>query len=187
MVDEVTVRDVMTREFVGVSESDSVGEVIDVLLTDGVSGVVVLRGREPVGMVTERDLLAALSADSGADVPITDAMTVACPTVSTDDRLADAAATLSSEETSHVLVMNGEEPAGTLSTEDVIAASVSALSGIDRSFDRERSYDRNEPERREAAEDGGFSTQSVCEACGSLMPGLRTVNGESVCADCRGA
>ncbi|WP_331233544.1 CBS domain-containing protein [Natronorarus salvus] len=191
MVDEVTVRDVMTREFVGVSESDSVGEVIDVLLADGVSGVVVLRGREPVGMVTERDLLASLTSPSGTDTPIADAMSAGCPTVSPGDGLADAAATLSSEEMSHLLVMNGQEPVGVLTTQDVVAASASALSSLDheheRDRERDREFDRENRGRGERSEDDTYSTQSVCEACGSLMPGLQTVNGESVCADCRGA
>jgi CBS domain-containing protein len=186
MVDEVTVRDVMTREFVGVSESDSVGEVIDVLLSDGASGVVVLRGKEPVGMVTERDLLASLTSPSGTDTPIADAMSVGCPTVPPDRGLADAAATLSSEEVSHLLVVEREEPVGVLMTQDVIAASASALSSVDRGRERDREFDRENRTRHDRDEDT-YSTQSVCEACGSLMPGLQTVNGESVCADCRGA
>ncbi len=184
MVDEVTVRDVMTREFVGVSESDSVGEVIDVLLSDGASGVVVLRGREPVGMVTERDLLASLTSPSGIESSIADTMSVGCPTLSPERGLADAAATLSSEEVSHLLVVDGEDPVGVLTTQDVVAASASALSSVDRGRDRE--FERENRTGR-TPEEETYSTQSVCEACGSLMPGLQTVNGESVCADCRGA
>ncbi|MFC7007669.1 CBS domain-containing protein [Halalkalicoccus salilacus] len=59
MVEDRTVKEAMTTTYVGVSESDTVGDVVDVMFDDDVAGVVVLRGRNPVGTVTERDLLRA--------------------------------------------------------------------------------------------------------------------------------
>ena len=58
---EMTIRDVMSREFVGVSESDPLDATIDLMLEEKADCVVVLRGDEPVGMMTERNVLASVS------------------------------------------------------------------------------------------------------------------------------
>ena len=60
MEPDATVREVMNREYLGVSESDTVGETASMMLDDGAEVVVVVRGSEPVGIMTERDALAAV-------------------------------------------------------------------------------------------------------------------------------
>ena len=59
MNENVTVREVMEREFVGVSESDGVLETSELLLREGSDLAVVLRGSEPVGVVTAALVFAA--------------------------------------------------------------------------------------------------------------------------------
>lgn len=181
MTDEITVRDVMTREYVGVSESDPVDAVVDLMLEDGETGVVVLRGSEPVGMVTERDLLGtAITGDFPPDTNIASVMSGRGPHVHENAPLVEAAGTLSTEDTRHLLVTNGTELVGVLSAQDVIAASASLLARDDREDTPEAELDD-----RMYATELDYSTQSVCEVCGSFMPSLQNVNGQVVCGDCR--
>ncbi|WP_122087935.1 CBS domain-containing protein [Halalkalicoccus subterraneus] len=181
MVEDLIVKEAMTTAYVGVSESDTVGDVIDVMIGDGVSGVVVLRGKNAVGTVTERDLLRAVTAGSiSDDTGIASVMSGPDPSVKADVPLSEAASTLSTGDKHQLLVRNGEGLVGVLTPQDVLTAAASSLSSPEREI--ETMGRSEEPEE----EDGQYSTQSVCEVCGSLMPGLESVNGQAVCADCRG-
>lgn len=181
MVEDLMVKDAMTTAYVGVSESDTVGDVIDVMIEDGVSGVVVLRGRDAVGTVTERDLLRAVTAGSiSDDAGIASVMSGPDPSVKADVPLSEAASTLSAGDKHQLLVRNGEGLVGVLTPQDVLTAAASSLSSPEREIETMVS---SESEGEE--EDAQYSTQSVCEICGSLMPGLESVNGQAVCVDCR--
>lgn len=182
MVEDLTVKDAMTTAYVGVSESDTVGDVIDVMIEDGVSGVVVLRGTNAVGTVTERDLLRAVTAGSiSDDAGIASVMSGPGPSVKADVPLSEAASTLSADDRHQLLVRNGEGLVGVLTPQDVITAAASLLSSPERELETMHSPGSE----IEDEEDAQYSTQSVCEVCGSLMPGLESVNGQAVCADCR--
>lgn len=191
MDEELTVRDVMTREYVGVSESDTVEDVVDLMLEDGTPGVVVLRGSDPVGTVDERAVLSEVVAgDLPADAAISEVMAGPEPRVAETDRLAEAVSILSTNDRKHLLVTAEDdgEVVGLLSTEDVIAAATSMLAtaGIEAGEVETDVQRAVAGEGREAASgNADYSTQSVCEVCGSLMPGLQNVNGQVVCGDCR--
>ncbi|ADJ15152.1 CBS domain-containing protein [Halalkalicoccus jeotgali] len=188
MVEDLTVRDAMTTAYVGVSESDTIRDVIDVMIDEGADAVVVLRGSEAVGTVTERDLLRATTGTIPTDASIASVMSGPGPSVGADLPLSDAASALSTEDRRQLLVRNGDGVAGVLTSQDVITATASLLPASERdaetlstSTSDLQTGTRTEPENPE------YSSQSVCEACGSLMPGLESVNGQAICADCRGA
>lgn len=180
MVEDRTVREAMTTAYVGVSESDRIGNVVDVMMEDGVAGAVVLRGANPVGTVTERDLLYAAATDSlPVDAGIASVMSEPEPRIDAETPLAEAASTLSTENERQLLVMDGDELAGVLTAQDVIAAAASLFSAPEP-----------EPEMTpiagtEASETAEYTTQSVCEVCGSFVSGLEAVDGQVICGDCR--
>lgn len=185
MDSSVPVRDVMDRTFVGVSESDTVGETAELLLSEGADSVVVLRGDEPVGVVTERDALGALVADEG-DEPVSNAMTESVPTIPPDATLGEAADEMSSQTAQRVVVSNGSRPVGLLSEHDLITTSpfaperrVTAGPDTAAASHRDERVDADEPMDR------GFEDQSICEACGALARDLSTFNGQLLCGDCR--
>ncbi len=180
MVEDLTARDAMTTAYVGVSESDTVGDVIDVMIEEGVGGVVVLRGTEPVGTVTERDLLrTATTGTIPTDAGVSSVMSGPGPSVKADVPLSEAAGALSTADRRQLLVRNGDGLVGMLTSQDVITAAASLLSSPER-----EPNGFTTPES-EPVEENSEYTQSVCEVCGSLMPGLESVNGQVVCADCR--
>jgi len=190
---DVTVQEVMDREFVGVTESDDFTETVELMLEEGVESVVVLRGTEPVGVVTERDALSAMVAD---EEPATaaDAMTETVPTVSPDHTIAEAADAMSAATTKRVLVSDGSEPVGVVSEHDLITTSPFAPAvGTDHTSPEARAERQSVAATQGGPGDLGeggtreleYEDQSICEACGSLARDLRAFNGQLLCADCR--
>ncbi|GAA0230575.1 CBS domain-containing protein [Haladaptatus pallidirubidus] len=181
---EVTIRDMMTREYVGVSESDSVLGAVQLMQTEDVGCVVVLRGREPVGIMTESDVL-DLVADEGdpAETTVADVMTSPVVSMRADRSLADAAGVMAQQGIRRLVVTRDDEMVGLLTERDVISASASPSSitsapdpGVDAELVGTMETNGGDTE---------YEGQSICEVCGKLTRELANVNGQLVCIDCR--
>jgi len=215
MDNDVTVRTVITGEYVGVSESDTVQGVVELMRQDRTSSALVLRGSDPVGIVTEWDVLGMVA--DGEDPGSTPVFAVmSSPVVSVDGEapLVDAASIMSNENVRNLLVENERtgETIGVLTDRDVIAAVASLHKTGQRPETGElvgespESEPMGEPstnagtvlrDRRETPTDvaaGGptgngepdaYVNQGVCERCSTLTDDLQEINGELVCADCR--
>lgn len=192
MEGEVTIREVMTREYVGVSESDTVRGAVELMHEEGTGSVIVLRGNDPIGIVTESDVL-ELVAD-GSDPDTTDVSTVMSrPVVSMagDRSLSDAARAMTQQGIRRLLVTENGDLVGVLTERDVISvsASLSSVSSV-RDAESPVGLDRVDAETvTEQMANGGdeeYTSQSICEACGSLTHDLVNVNGQLICSDCRG-
>ena len=206
MEGEVTVRDVMSREYVGVSESDSVLGAVELMDEEGVGCVVVLRGSEPVGIMTESDVLSLIaSGGKPSETDVSSLMSDPVVSVHADRTVADAAGTMSREDIRRLVVTNGDDLVGVLSERDVIAASASLSTvptfgeesppevgghGGTESFGGESLGGESLGEETvgTAAESDDryeYSDRSICETCGTLSRELANVNGQLICADCR--
>jgi len=199
---DVPVREVMDGEYVGVSESDTVRETAKLLLSEGAESVVVLRGSDPVGLVTRGDALSAFVSGEG-DASVGEAMRSTVPTVSPGTTLGEAADELASGDTGHLVVSDGSQPVGVLTERDLVAASPfapgretagAATATVGRSNDPDVEYgERTDEQYDEDGEEFGenrppdrqFEDQSICEGCGSLARDLTAFNGQLLCADCR--
>lgn len=187
---DVSVQEVMDREYVGVSESDDLRETAELMLSEGVDSVVVLRGSEPVGVVTERDALETFVMHNGESPDVADAMTEAVPTVTPEVTIAEAADEMSAMSIQRVIVSDGDEPLGVLSEHDLMTASPFAPTANGPETDtREQPVAGVSAGRagtdEEAGTEGRFADQSLCEACGSLSRDLSPFNGQLLCPDCR--
>lgn len=209
MQDAVTVRDVMSREFLGVSEGDTLDEVVDVMVAERVSSVVVVRGDELVGLVTEQDLLELIATDRGIDDRNVDEVMRPPPEPIDAERDVTAALDdLANTESRELPVSNGTgDLVGVLSESDLLTASASLFVGTDHTSRAEevgtadpgaergtglRAEDPFEAEatgvEAENSPNGpedSYSTQSVCESCGSLASDLVDFNGQLLCHECR--
>lgn len=174
---DVTVRDVMHPNYVGVSESDSIVETVDLMLDEGVESAVVLRGTDPVGVLTERDVLAQVADGTVEEASVADAMTDRVPTVPPNRGVDDAASVMDTEGVRGLIVTDGDEPVGVVTEHDLFSAAtleapgepeVLVANGVD-----------------EGGNPGGFSNQSICEECGTLSRDLVDVSGHLLCTNCR--
>lgn len=209
MNSDVTVRGVITREYVGVSESDTVLDTVQLMREEQASSVLVLRGDEPRGIMTEYDVLGLVADESDpAETPVSEAMSTPVRSVDPDTRLVDAAGMMSGESIRNLLVEEEAtgEVLGVLTDRDIIAA----VASLQRTETRPEGVN-GEPagpppsesnpgaglaggaEARRAEADGAgnapgptaYATQGVCETCGTLTDELWEINGQLVCADCR--
>jgi len=203
---EMTVREIMTREYVGVSESDPVDDVVALMREEPADQVVVLRGSEPVGMLTPADVLALVGEDVDArETAVGDVMSGTVPSVAPDRNVVAAAGEMADDGVRSLLVTDGEAVVGVVSERDVVRATATladratlstppgagAPEGAPATGTGNGGADVDEYGTAEPAEYGAeaaddeYSTQSVCEVCGSLTPGLQSHNGQLVCGDCR--
>ena len=188
MQSDVRVRDIMSREYVGVSESDRVEDVVGVLLDDGATAAAVVRGCRPVGVVTTHDLLTAVHRAS--DVTVGDLMDDPEPVTDPDRPFVDALDQMSTQGTKRLLVTDGDELIGMLTAEDALTAATSLLENGASGESGKRILGATEVS---AAEEAGetpraeteYSSQSVCESCGTLTRDLQNFNGQLICSDCR--
>lgn len=183
MVEDLTVRDVMTRDYVGVSESDSVEDVAQLMVEEGARTVAVVRGSQPIGSIVSDAMIAALLArENGQAKPVDTIMRQPPRAIEQDLSLADAAAILADADTDHVFVTGEDGILGVLSENDVITAVTSILT---TEADAEFNDDYDAAVTVEADSLGTMSSQSVCEVCGTLKTNLENINGQLVCDDCR--
>lgn len=201
---DTTVRDVMHREFLGVSESDPLAEAAALLVDEETNCLVVLRGGEPVGRLGCRDALGALL-DAGsldADGPtVGSVMGPPLPTVAPDDALAVVEERLVSEGADRVVAVDDGAAVGVVTAEDALAAGAprTGNGAHDVVADEATLEDARAADAPMAGANGGIdpavassstdasgsATQGVCESCGALVPDLVSANGQAVCPECR--
>ncbi|QDX40860.1 CBS domain-containing protein [Salarchaeum sp. JOR-1] len=177
----VPVREVMDRDYVGVSESDSLDAAVRTIREADATGALVLRGGDAVGYLSTSDVLDHL-ADAGAlDGAVGDAMTDVPPSLRPEAAVEDAATRLTSANTRHVVVANGEGVLGLVDATDLVRGGPEPAA----SPRAQEAPESATPDDRVGEPDDTYSHRSVCEVCGALADGLSNVNGRLVCADCR--
>ena len=183
---DVTVREVMDREYVGASESDDLVETVELLLREGAETAVVLRGSELVGVLTERDVLAlVVEGPDPEGAAVADAMTESIPTIAPDASLDAAAARMSSRESRRLIVTSGAEPLGVITEHDLLATRTHAPSEGVEEVPVGSSAGTAMAIESETEADDTFEDQGICEVCGTLTRDLTAFNGQLLCSDCR--
>lgn len=181
MNSDVTVRELMNREFVGVSESDDLVETVELLLHEDAETAVVLHGSEPVGVVTERDVLRLLV--DGPDpqaATVAEAMTESLPTVPPEETLDEAADRMSAQSARRLVVLDRGELLGVITEHDLLDSRVP-----EPSADTPASAQTAESALATDEHADSYEDQSICEACGAFASDLSSFNGQLVCTDCR--
>lgn len=191
----VSIRDVMAREYVGVSESDSVAGAARLMRDEGVESAVVLRGSEPVGVLGAREVM-VLVAEGGdpASTAVESVMTAPPIVLTADADITEAIAEISRRDVRRIVVTDGGEVVGVVTEHDIITATSAmpeievgpgTAGGAETIGETEPGPEGTAVAGAETPEADQFSAQSVCEVCGSLSANLSEVNGQLVCADCR--
>ncbi|MDY6818398.1 MAG: CBS domain-containing protein [Halobacteriales archaeon] len=185
----VPVRDIMTREFVGVSESDSIVSVASVLTEEDTQAAVVLRGGTPVGMLTAEDVLSLVAEEADpASATVSDVMSPTVVTIPPDQALPQAIEAISARGVRRMVVVEDDEAIGILSEGDLLTAAVT-LPAVEDQLMPGESFETGPTEEvvgeSPARTDREFDEQGVCEVCGTLTRSLTEVNGQLVCGDCQ--
>lgn len=189
MQSDLTVREIMSRDFVGVSEADEISDVAHVLREEEASTAAVVRGSEPVGIISALDLL-PLIPDSKSGSTASEYMREPEAVLSPNAPLVEAIDWMSTQGTGRLLVTEGEELVGVVTADDLLTATASLLeNGSEPREDTEAVASTSAgavADRTVSPSPGSeYSSQSVCESCGSLTQQLQNFNGQMLCADCR--
>lgn len=181
---ELTVREVMDREFVGVSESDDVRSVADLLLEEDAECAVVLRGQEPVGLLTERDVLRVVGEGRDPEtVPVGDVVDGSIPTVDPASGVDVAVDAMTAQGGRRLLVVE-DGVRGLVTEGDLLSAAT--IERYDDSTEVEPAVDGDAlGDDRATTTDPAVSDQSICQECGALSRDLLEVDGRLLCPNCR--
>lgn len=201
---DTTASDVMHREFLGVSESDTLSDAAELLVSEETDCLIVVRGGEAVGRLGARDVLEAVLSDAFDETTVGEVMDSPPPQVEANAPLSTVEERLVSEGTRRVVVTANGEAVGVVSDHDALAAgatrnatapdgeSAVAAGGApdpsmepDPAVDAEMGREIDRTMSAESTDASGSPTQGVCEVCGSLAPALSTTNGQVVCSDCQ--
>ncbi|GAB3025450.1 CBS domain-containing protein [Natronobiforma cellulositropha] len=188
MESDLSVRDILTNDYVAVSESDTVLDAVRLMREERVGYVLVVRGADPVGILTEWDVLGLVAAEESPKTTLLEtAMSAPVLTVEASLPLSDAATKMTTDNIRHLVVTDEEDVLGVLTQRDVIAAAGSFRATTVSPGLVSNSAGPDEETERPLVSNGGeeYTTQGVCEACGALAASLREANGRLVCLDCR--
>lgn len=177
---QLALRDVLSREFVGVSESDDLLEAVGLMRKENTNSAVVLRGSSPVGVITTEsvfDLL--LDGKSPDDVTAADVMEGTPESLSLDATVADAADLMGRTGDPRVLVTDDNGVHGVVEARDVAPRVEKQVRGAPTT---PAAKPKGAPQ---GESNESFAEQGVCEGCGSLAHELVDVNGQLLCPECR--
>lgn len=110
------------RQVYTVPKGSTVAEAVSEMNEKGVGALLVLDGRKPVGIFTERDVLRRI-VDPDKDpalVRVGDVMTRQLVTISIDTRVAEAMSLMTERRFRHLPVLDGGEVVGMLSAGDLM-------------------------------------------------------------------
>lgn len=182
-MNRVTLADVMNRDFVGVSESDEITAAARTMRDAGEDTAVVLRGSEPVGVVTAGVALDHFVGDTDGET-VADVMATAPPSLRPEADVDDAATALSRSDTNALLVANGDGVLGLVTARDL--ATVPREPSVRSEVPVVVGTTEDETGMGDTESVDSYSVQSICEACGGLGRNLTNVNGQLLCDDCKG-
>lgn len=177
----------MRREYVGVSEGDTVAGAAKLMHEEGVGGALVVRGSDPIGILTASDVMAVVAGDDDpASTAVDAAMRHPVVTVGPDADLTEAVGAMADRDVGWLAVVSEGDLLGMLAEHDLVTAP-SSLSPVGSGGTPEPPDPAvGEPERRDAGlRNVTYTTQGVCELCGALSRSLDPHNGQLVCENCR--
>jgi CBS domain-containing protein len=169
----VSVMDAMTKKVLTASPNTTVAKAAKMMADRGVGCIIIVRGKKPVGILTERDLLMkVVSVDLiPSKVHVGKIMSAPIISISPNADITEAARLMAKNNVRRLPVAEHGKLVGIITTSDITAISPQ-LTDI---------MARPEVPAKEEIE------ESVCEVCGEVTTGLYEVNGMWVCENCRDA
>jgi len=182
METDIPLREIMVREVVTGDENLNVREAAKIMKKYDVDSIVVLNDGDPVGIVTQGDIIGELvSKDTTpSTVKLKDIMTTPLVTASPDDRLSVIATKMATEKIRKVPIIENDKLVGIVADVDILSVSSQMNSILEDLIEMnvERDIIGTEIEGEEIG-------QGICEKCGSFSNDLILTDGLMVCESCK--
>jgi len=177
MPEDLTVGDVMTRGVICVDQSDTIQKAAEVLKKNNISSVIVTKKGDGVGIVTERDIIIKIVAESKDPkrIKASDVMTSPLITIGPEASIDDAATIMRDKDIRRLVVTQKGKIIGVISEFDIVKVEPTLHTLIQEKSQWEISS-------AYAAEEG--TVTGMCEVCGEYSESLRSVDGRMTCEEC---
>jgi len=182
METDIPLRDIMVREVVQGDRELNVMEAAKLMKKYGVDSIVVLNNGEPVGIVTQGDIISELvSKDTKpSTVKLKDIMTTPLITASPNDRLSSIAKRMATEKIRRIPIIEEGKLVGIVADVDILSVSSEMNSILTELI--EMNVEREILGRGSEGEGMG---QGICEKCGSFSNDLVMKDGLMMCETCK--
>ncbi len=121
-----TVGEIMTRPVKTISSGDTIEVAAEMMKKNRIGSLVVVKGDEPVGIVTERDIAYKLVAEGkGGDAKVGEVMSKDLKTVGEDKSLQDAAKLMAAHIIRRLPVVKNGKLVGIVAMEDIMKSETS--------------------------------------------------------------
>lgn len=163
-------REAMTEKVLTATPDTTVAKAAKLMSQRGVGSIVIVKGKRPVGILTERDVLQkVVSADlRSSKIRVGKIMSKPLVTIHPDVETTEAARVMVRNRIRRLPVVQQGTLVGIITASDL--TSIPSLG---------EEVERPEIPAREEIE------QSVCEVCGEVTSALYEINGMWVCENCR--
>ena len=189
---KMLVKDVMSSPVTTISDDAPANSVASLMEKHDVGSIIVI-GKEgkPLGIITERDIVARVVAKNAKPETIKakEVMTSPLITIEPDATISEAARRMSRLNIRRLGVVYKGQIGGVLSSKDVLGVMPELLETIQEQARIEtENRTQEEPETEIAEEEKEGETAPLsgnCDHCGVWSDDLQEVNGELICEDCR--
>ncbi len=126
------VRHIMTRNIISVKNNTLVTEAASVMVKKDIGSVVVTKGGNPVGIITEKDIVRECCAKKlcGGDVEAEEIMSTPLITIDADASLGEAAMLMSDKKVRRLLVKDKGKIVGIITEKDVLRGTLSYFESV---------------------------------------------------------
>jgi len=167
----VSVMDAMAKKVLTASPNTTVAKAAKMMAERGVGSIIIVKGKKPVGILTERDLLMkVVSVDLiPSRVHVGKIMSTPIISIAPNTDIIEAARMMAKNNVRRLPVVEHGKLVGIVTASDITAISPQLTDVVAH---------QEVPAKEEIEE-------SVCEVCGEVTTGLYEVNGMWVCENCR--
>lgn len=180
METKIPIRDIMTRRVVTADPDTNVADISRKMLKENVGCIIVVEDNQPIGIITERDIVRKLvSKDlNPTATTIKELMAEPIITVPHDMSLLDVTKKMAQMNIRRFPVVKNGKMVGIVSETDIVSVS----SDLDRIRAELIEMSRG---RIMTPQGDRLPEQGVCEKCGELSERLEVVDGVALCEVCR--
>jgi len=177
MPEKIFVKDIMTKPVVIVSINSSVYNAAKILTKNRVGTLIVVKNKNPVGIVTDTDIIKKVvaKAKNSKDIKIKDIMATPILFLSPNDNLLQAEERMRRHKIKRMPVIKNGKLLGIVSITDIARATPKMLDLLNFRLRMRQS----EPLVEETP------TSGICDSCENYSGDLEYINGRWLCEDCR--
>ncbi len=168
---DVPLSKVIRRDIILMKPTDTVSKAAGAMAKENSNAVVIVDQGEPVGIVSERDILKEVVSKKrkSIDVTLESIMTSPVVTISSGKMIKDASELITQEKIRNLVVLEDGAPVAIITPRDILSLSFEEW--------------RFEPDESVIATPA--PEEGICEMCGTFTSALILTNGQFVCDDCK--